>query len=116
MLNHANHANHIAMWYAMLNHAARDKLFWERHSQNLVTGLPARMDVGMVVTQEYLYCTYQKKMRLIHQYDLKNWCHEPWSKRRESRYWLSDICRQPNLTQCHYAMVDDRSPSIPVHS
>ena len=60
-LNHAIHANHIAMWHAMLNHAALDKLFWEKHSQNLVTGLPARMDVGMVVTQEYLYCTYKKK-------------------------------------------------------
>ena len=54
MLNHANHANHIAMWYAMLNHCALDKLFWEKHSQNLITELPARMEVGMVVTQFYL--------------------------------------------------------------
>ena len=74
-LNHADDANHIAMWYALLNHAALDKLFWEKHSQNLVTGL---------VTQffsEIFVFAHTKKMRLIHQYDLKNWCHEPWSGR-----------------------------------
>ena len=35
----------------MLNHAALDKLFREKHSQNLVTGLPARMEAGMVGTK-----------------------------------------------------------------
>ena len=64
----------------MLNHAALDKLFREKHSQNLVTGLPARMEVEMVVTQFYsgmLVLALTKKTRLIRQYDLKNCCHEP---------------------------------------
>ena len=54
MLNHANHANHIAMWYAMLNHCALDKLFLGEAFSEFDHRLPARMEVGMVVTQFYL--------------------------------------------------------------